>query len=194
MNDEVHSEGKSPEEVPAELKQFEGKTPAQMFRSLFPNVNIEGFTGILCGLVGMDTGIPIPTWAVKASKQFWKYYFGKEMDMMNSIEDQGAFARMMEEISKEICGEPPTEKNKQLEFVVRKFGNPFLNLIAKDAHSKSPEETAKFYKGRVRGDKVMERIRNPDYLKMQKRAPIYLCIAIRWQQFQLDVTSLFRAI
>jgi hypothetical protein len=161
-------------ELPKYLQQFEGTTPTQIVETLFPRANIEAIAPVFCGL-GFDLGIPVPEWAKKASKQFWKYFFGNKFDA-NLTSDFGVLAGMVDHLP--VGKEPSPE-------------NPFMNLLPammeqfeKQIRTLSPKETADYYVGRAKADGVIEKVKNPDYLKMVKRAPIYLVIAAGWKMFE----------
>ncbi len=61
---------------------------------------------------------------------------------------------------------------------------PSCELLDKAAREESPEETAKFYAGRARGDKILEKLNNPHHLDMVKIAHIYLITAAAWKKFE----------
>jgi hypothetical protein len=171
------------DDLSACVKQFEGKTAAQISAAILPNVEPEFVPSLMCGL-GVDMKMAIPDWAKKASRQFWKYYFGRELDLAKSVEDRGAFTRCMEAITRDIEGQQPTEPQHPFVAFIRTFGNPLVNALEKEARNKPPKAPAKFYVGRVRGEEAFEKIRNPEYLKMVKRAPIYFSLCTHWQKFK----------
>jgi hypothetical protein len=173
------------DEIPQEIKNLDGKTPSQIIKALLPNAKIEPLAGLMYG-VGIDLEIPIPEFAKNASKQFWKYYFGESINTFESLEDQGAFARLLELIHKDISAETATAGQDAFSWknLIQKYGRLFATQIEKEARGKHPIETAEFFEGRIRGQKAYERINNPEYLKMAKRAGIYECAATYWQQFE----------
>jgi len=167
----------------AYLKRFEGKTPRQFVEEMFPNGNPEAIMGHLSGL-GLDFGVPIPQWAKAASNQFWQYYFRKKkpLDVTNSIEDKGAMASFMEDVIKEVSAKEPVPH--PVDAMIRNIGSEMISAMEKDAREKNRQDTANFYIGRIRGGEAYENIKNPEYLKMLKRAPIYLSLCMCWQEFQ----------
>jgi len=177
-----HGQINAGDELPVELKQFEGKSPAQILGAMHPDKDPESLVALLSGCDGLeDPEIPIPSFVKEASRQFWKYFFGRPQDL-NKVEDRGAFAMMFEQLCKKIDNET-TRPLSPFEIFSKKFGNSALNLLEKDARAKSAAETAKFFKGRVRGERASERMTDPNYLNMVKRAPIYYAICYNWKKF-----------
>lgn len=58
-----------------------------------------------------------------------------------------------------------------------------IGVLHKEAQAMPPEQAADFYKWRAKGSQAVQRINDPEYLKMQRRAPIYLALACLWEEF-----------
>lgn len=165
----------------AQLKQeFDNKTHAQYFMEHgYSLQQVEGMAGAVSGLIG-SLGVEIPEFAKKASKQFWKYLIGKELNISDSIEDLGVMSGIAELHVKNPASTPKSELEKH----VWEFAIPMVQELEKAVRAMSPNETAQFYVGRARAASFLEKTSNPDYLKMVKRAPIYIIIAIVWRRFE----------
>jgi hypothetical protein len=166
-------------DVTVGLEQFEGKTPTEVIKMLFPNLKNELLAGLLFGF-GLDLGIPLPDWAKSASVQFWKYFVGTGFHPLRSSKDTGVLIGLMEGIAKHR----PFDQSNQYETWIKNLLPMFFEAANKQVQNLSVEEAAKFYSGRARSGKVVEKVTNPSYLKMLKRAPIYWAVALRWEQFQ----------
>lgn len=169
------------EEIHVSLKQFEGKSPAQFFGEYLSPGQLEALAGIMFGLV--DIGVPIPEWAKRASRQFWKFYVRRQLDPMQSAEDAGVIHRVIEHFAQQPAPQPQSTLEKRIMLAAMPAAKPGSEEMQKAALLLPPEEAAKFFAGRARAEKIIEKLQNPDYLKMVKLAPIYSAVAIRWKQF-----------
>lgn len=59
-----------------------------------------------------------------------------------------------------------------------------IGALHKEAQAMPPEQAADFYKWRAKGSQAVQRINDPQYLQMQRRAPIYLALSCLWEEFQ----------
>jgi hypothetical protein len=163
------------------IEQFEGKTPVEVARMFAPNIETKFLAGLLIGL-GLDLGIPLPDWAKSASVQFWKYFVGMGLDPLNSPKDAGVLIGLIEGIAKQ---HPPEQSTNEHENWIKNILPMLFEATNKEVQNLSVEATASFYSGRAKSGKIVQKLTNPDYLKMLKRAPIYLAVALLWEQFQL---------
>ena len=173
----------SPEnEVPDCLKQFEGKTPQEIFaeHGVSPE-QTEALAGLVFGFIGEWGGVLIPEFAKQASKQFWKYFLRKGFNPQENMEDAGVASRLLELMAEDSGTKP---KPEFVEMAVSK-AKPIAEMMEKAARAMPADETAKFYIGRALAEKTFKKIRNPEYLKMVKRAPLYIAIAAAWRQFEI---------
>jgi hypothetical protein len=171
----------SADEIPKGLERLAGKTPAQLFaENGIPLEKAERFAGVF-SVFGLDFGLPIPEFAKQASKQFWKNYVGNDFNPKESVEDFGVLSRLIEFFSKELA---PLTPKTEIQKTAMTISQPILNLSGEATRDLPPEDAVKFHKGRVRGDIVIEKLNNHDYLKMVKRAPIYLMISSEWRKFE----------
>jgi hypothetical protein len=167
-------------DIPEPLKQFEGKTARELFLGNgATSQQADGMGGLVYGFIG-EFGIPIPDFAKQASKQFWKNYLGKDFNPQENIKDAGAVSRLLELMGGDCNVKPESKLAKK----VLSAAIPMAGFLEKEARALSAVETAKFYAGRARAEKVWEKIKNPDYLKMIKRAPLYLVLAVAWREFE----------
>ncbi len=166
--------------IPAFLKEFEGKTYAQVFgeMGISPEQH-EAIAGLIFGFIG-EIGLTIPEFSKSASKLFWKNYFGKELNINESLEDLGVASRIIEIYSEKQIQFPSAEMGNSIMTIAK----PLFDLLEKAARAETPEKTAMFYNGRARGEKILEKMNNPEYLKMVRRAPIYYVIAGAWRVFE----------
>ena len=162
------------------LEQLEGRTPTEVMQALVPNIKIEIIAGLLIG-VGVDLGIVLPDWAKEASVQFWKYFVGKDFDPLHAPKDLGVLIGLIEGIAKRWPSENTGANG--YESWIRSLLPAFLDSVRKGEQDLSPEEAAAYYSGRARSVVVVERVTDASYLKMLKRAPIYLAVALLWERF-----------
>ena len=177
------TESKAADEIPVEFKQIEGKTPEEILQTMLPHLRIETIAALMSG-IGFELPVPIPEWAKNASRQLMKYYFPNRLNPFDSIKDAGVLAGLAERIQNETANRPKTGPTPEYAKLLNAIGKHGLDYLEKDARAKSPDETAQFYAGRANAMRVFEKMSNPQYLTMQKRAPIYFCICILWQQFE----------
>lgn len=167
-------------DIPHSLKMLEGKTPAQVIEAIGIPVNaIEPVMGLMSGIVPI-MGAQLPKFAICASKQLWKNYIGKDYNLTDSIEGVGLFSKIIELILEDSEFISKNENGQKISIYIK----PIADVLAMMAQSLSDEERVKFYTGRVRAIKVIEKFKNPDYLKMIRRVPIYFVLAIAWKQFE----------
>lgn len=166
------------DQIPAELQIFAGKTPAQMFACSYTPEQVEKLAAMMVG-IGFDIGIPLPEFARAASKQFWKYYFGNNFNPNNSIKDFGQMTKLFD-LANEL---PKSGEKKPFDELLLKALPVFVQMITKGIEGLPDEEKANYFAGRAKGKRVIEKL-DSDYLKMVKRAPIYLLIAAAWRIFE----------
>lgn len=165
-------------EISAELKPFAVDNPAEMLGNYFPPEVVERFAGMVFGL-GFDSGVSVPEFAKQASRQFWKYFFSRGFNPLASTKDIGIFSKLLD-----LAGQSPSPRKKTaFEIAALKALPKMLELFQKEVAKLSDEEKAKYYAGRVEAKAVMKKF-HPQYLKMVKRAPMYLAIAAHWRILQ----------
>lgn len=166
--------------IPEALKPFEGKTARELFlgHGAKPE-QLAGTAGMLYGFMG-DMGVPIPDFAKEASKQFWKNFLRKGFDAEENVRDAGVVSRLLEL----VAGGEITEPQSKLEQKVIPAAQPMADILERGARKLSPEQTAEFYAGRADGEKFWTKIQDPNYLKMIKRAPLYIVLAVAWMEFE----------
>jgi len=170
--------------LPADLEQFEGKTPLQIIKMIVPNVKDEPFAAVCSGF-GLDLGIAIPEWARRASGQFWKYFVGTDFDPMYDPEDLGILVGLIDGVTKAQL----LDQDNKFKPWIENLLPVFLDTTNNEVKNSPAGEAAKYYSGRAKSYKIVDRVTNPDYLKMIKRAPIYLAVAAFWQRFQSFATQ-----
>jgi hypothetical protein len=166
--------------VPEQLKQFEGKTARELFLGHGATTQqVDGTGGLVYGFIG-EIGIPIPEFAKRASRQFWKNYLGKDFNPQENFKDAGVVSRLLELIGGDSNLKPESKLGKK----VLPAAIPMAGILEKIARNESAGETAKFYAGRAHAEKVWEKLQNKNYLKMIKRAPLYIVLATAWREFE----------
>ena len=169
----------TPPDISGGLEQFEGQTPLQIARALVPNLPDDQLAGFLIGL-GLNLEVPVPEWAKAASEQFWKYFVGTNFDPLNSPQHAGILFGLAEG----MATSPPLQEPNSYVIWLKNALAFFIDAGSKEAQKFPPQEAAKFFIGRAKSAAVVERMKNPDYLKMIKRAPIYLSVAVCWKRFE----------
>jgi hypothetical protein len=182
---EIQDQIEPAEKIPAIFKPFVGKTPAQFLEKYIAREKLEAMAGFMAGFT--DLGVAIPDWSKKASIQFWKNYVGdKPLEPFKSAEDFGIFAKLLELYTKGQFSEskpinPPSKLDKFLSGIA---GRVYSLLMKKVVSDFSDAEKSQFYAGCVRAGKIVEKMQNPNYLDMIKRAKVYLIIAAAWRQVE----------
>jgi len=167
-------------EIPPALKQFDGKTPRELFLGHgVTQQQVESTAAMVHGFIG-DFGIPIPDFAKKASKQFWKNFLGKRFDPQTDIENAGVISRLLELMGMDAKAWSHSTLGKK----VMPAAKPLADTMQNVALTLSTENTAKFFAGRARAEKIFLNLNSPDYIKMIKRAPIYITLAVAWREFE----------
>ncbi|MGH7869226.1 MAG: hypothetical protein ACREP9_16725 [Candidatus Dormibacteraceae bacterium] len=170
-----------PPHLAQELRKMENKPPIEVLESLLPKANLPRLLALLHG-AGFPCSLPqIPEWAKNASNRFWHYYFGGRKPFgPETIPDTGMFLALVEEVSK---NQAPSNEIPTLAGIQGLI--PFLTqALHKEAQALPPEQAAEFYKWRAKGARAAQRISDPDFLKMQRRAPIYLALTCFWVEFE----------
>jgi hypothetical protein len=182
---EIQDQIEQVEKIPAIFKPFVGKTPAQFLEKYIAREKVEALAGAMFGFT--DLGVAIPNWAKKASIQFWKNYVGdKPLEPLKSAEDFGVFVKLLELYTQGHFDEtkpdkPPSKLEKFLSGIAGKVYSLLMKKIVSDF---SDSEKSQFYAGCVRAGKIVEKMQNPNYLDMIKRAKVYLIIAAAWRQIE----------
>jgi hypothetical protein len=174
---------KAAEKIPAIFKPFVGKTPAQFLEKYIAREKLEALAGAMFGFT--DIGVAIPEWAKKSSIQFWKNYVGnKPLDPFKSAEDFGVFVKMLELYMQGDFVEPVKTPSKLEKFLSGIAGRVYSIVMKKIVSDFSDEENLQFYTGCVRAKQIIEKMKNPNYLDMIRRAKAYLIIATAWRQIE----------
>jgi len=140
---------------------------------------VSAIAGFIYGFVG-DIGNPIPEFAKQASKLYWRNFLRKGFDPNENVEDAGVVSRLIELAT----GKPPLEPPTAIEEKVLPAGKPAAEIMDKAARELPAAETAKYYAGRAQAELIWEKLDNPDYLKMNKRASVYVTLAMVWNEFE----------
>lgn len=182
------------EKIPAVLKPLANvKSTAEFLQKYIPREQVERLAGAMYGIA--DMGVWLPEWAKKASCQFWKNYFDKTpLDMLHSAEDFGVMLKMFEVFSNDFTVMPKSLCNwPKLEKFLGKIAHKVFSLcMDKVVTQFSDLEKSQFYAGRAKAEKIIERLNNPEYLKMVKRAKVYLAVAATWRQIESMETNAAR--
>jgi hypothetical protein len=159
---------------------MENKSPIEVVQALLPKANLSRLLAILHG-TGFPCSLPeIPEWAKNASTRFWHYYFGGRKPMApETIPDAGMFLALAEEVSKTQLPSNEVPVLAGIQCLIPSL----IQVLHKEAQAIPPEQAASFYKWRAKGFQAAQRINDPQYLKMQRRAPIYLTLACFWPEF-----------
>jgi hypothetical protein len=171
--------------VPAFIKPFMVDTPAQFLEKYIAREKLEALAGASYGFT--DLGMEIPEWAKNASCQFWKNYIEKApLRPRESVEDFGVLAVMMEKFTQghfipPQSITPPSKLEKFLSGIAKRV---FFLLKEKIVSRLSHDEKAQFHKGCARGEKIIARMQNPNYLDMIQLAPVYLAVAVMWRKIE----------
>ncbi len=165
-------------EIPAELKMFVTNTPAELLGKYFTQEQAEKMAGMMSGM-GYEVGIDVPEFARNASKEFWKYFYRSGFNPVASQRDFGTLTKSLD-----AAGQVPSRRKKtDFEISMLRVLPVLFPLWEKELAALPDEEKAEYYAGRVEGKKVINKF-NADYIRMVKRARIYLFISMLWRLFE----------
>jgi hypothetical protein len=173
------------EQIPVWARPFIGKTPAQFLQKFIPRVKLEALAGAMFAFC--DLGVTIPKWAQNASMQFWKNYIGnKPLRPTESAEDFGVLLVILEKFIKGHLIQPQTvAPTSKLEIFLSKIAKKVYSLLMREVESKlSHEEKSQFYAGCARGEQILARMQNSNFLDMMPLAPVYLVVAVAWKEIE----------
>lgn len=170
-----------PPHLANELNRLKDSSPEEILQAILPQASLPKLVGLLSG-TGFPVSLPdLPDWAKNASARFWQNYFGPHKPFSpETIPDTGMFLAVMEEVGK--SAPPPDHPPSSV--VIKDFIPFIIEALHKEAQALSPQQAANFYKWRAKGSQVVQRFNDPEYLKMQRRAPIYLALACLWEEFR----------
>jgi hypothetical protein len=79
----------------------------------------------------------------------------------------------------------PVKPLSKLEVFLGKIAGKIISICMEKIVSRlSDEEKSQFYAGRARADKIIEKMQNPNFLEMTKRAKVYIVIAAAWRKIE----------
>ncbi|HXT13803.1 MAG TPA: hypothetical protein VN873_19800 [Candidatus Angelobacter sp.] len=151
-------------DISALIKQFEQKTPLEHLRILAPELPDDQLAGLFAGL-GMNLGIPMPDWAIAASKQFWKYFVGADFDPFKSPQHAGVLVGLAEQ----MMAISPQPEPQQFGTWIKPLLAWFLEESSKDAQKLTPADAAKFHTGRAKSAAVVAALEMEESLQCEHK-------------------------